>query len=529
MVGGDDRDRLALVADLADGEHRLVGVLQAVGFAPGTSSAVSTAYTPGVASAAVRSMPTIRARGCGLRSVAPHSIPSVHRSEENANSPVTLSVPSGRSGDVPIADAVPPRAHRAPGVRAALGPTGAARRSRRRCSSPLPAACGRPVRATRAPLRRPWSAVRRPRTTARPPTSSSCQRRGRARRPARRPGRRCRRGRARRARHSAMSASLPGSSEPISSSRPEAAGAADGAQRAAPRRAVSAAGPPRSRASAAAPGAARRPACPPRWRRRRRRRGRPATPASSRSRTGAMPAPSRALEVGQCATPVPVRAELRDRARRRGARRGRARRRRRASRAARRTRPACSRSVLRQNSSSSSVSARWVCSRTPRRRASAAASRISSLGHRERRARRDRDPQHRARRRVVVAVDRRPAVAARAASVSSTTLSGGSPPCDSAEVHRPAAGWNRRPIRRGRLDLRGEQVAAVAREDVVVVGGGRAAGQREPAEARRAAAPRTTSASMRGPDRVQRGQPAEQGRRPGPARGSPTGRGGGGC
>jgi carbon-monoxide dehydrogenase small subunit len=38
--------------------------------------------TPGTASAAPSSMPRMRARGCGLRSVAPHSMSSAHMSEE---------------------------------------------------------------------------------------------------------------------------------------------------------------------------------------------------------------------------------------------------------------------------------------------------------------------------------------------------------------------------------------------------------------------------------------------------------------
>ena len=43
MVGGDQRDRLALVAHDVLGQHGLVGELQSVAVAPGTSSWVSTA------------------------------------------------------------------------------------------------------------------------------------------------------------------------------------------------------------------------------------------------------------------------------------------------------------------------------------------------------------------------------------------------------------------------------------------------------------------------------------------------------
>src|ERR1700712_5759760 len=43
----------------------------------------------------------MRARGCGLRSVAPHSIRSAQRSDEYANSPLTFGIPSGRRTDSP--------------------------------------------------------------------------------------------------------------------------------------------------------------------------------------------------------------------------------------------------------------------------------------------------------------------------------------------------------------------------------------------------------------------------------------------
>ena len=47
------------------------------------------------------SIDTIRADGCGLRSVTPHSISSAHRSLPYANSPLTFSTPSGRDASVP--------------------------------------------------------------------------------------------------------------------------------------------------------------------------------------------------------------------------------------------------------------------------------------------------------------------------------------------------------------------------------------------------------------------------------------------
>ena len=168
---------------------------------------------------------------------------------------------------------------------------------------------------------------------------------------------------------------MPASSEPISSSRPRHPRAAHRRERRARRGRPARSGrrgPGEQQRRDAAPDAASRP----RWRRRRPRRGRPGPASTSRGR-GAIPAPRRALLVGQCATPVPVAREPRDRGSSRctacaihtSAR---------ASRAGRRTRPGRSRTAPGRTSSSSTVSARWVCSRTPCRRASAAASVISS-------------------------------------------------------------------------------------------------------------------------------------------------------
>ena len=130
-------------------------------------------------------------------------------------------------------------------------------------------------------------------------------------------------------RHSATSASLPGSSEPSSSARPR--------QRApwivpsaSASRAVMARGPPRTarvqqrgpQLSCSSPASFEAAPSTPRP---------TGAPAATRSAARAMPAPSRALELGQCATPVPVCAEAGHLARRSGARSGPARRRRRAS------------------------------------------------------------------------------------------------------------------------------------------------------------------------------------------------------
>src|SRR5512133_2159977 len=65
-------------------------------FAPGTSSCVSTAWTPCIVSASEMSISTIRACACGLRTVWPQSIPAAKRSLAYANSPVTFGTASER-------------------------------------------------------------------------------------------------------------------------------------------------------------------------------------------------------------------------------------------------------------------------------------------------------------------------------------------------------------------------------------------------------------------------------------------------
>src|SRR5919204_215037 len=76
---------------------------------PGTSSAVTTALTPCIRRAGSMSTERMRAAGCGLRRVRPHSMPSIHRSEEKANWPFTLGIPSGRSTLSPTPGARRPR------------------------------------------------------------------------------------------------------------------------------------------------------------------------------------------------------------------------------------------------------------------------------------------------------------------------------------------------------------------------------------------------------------------------------------
>ena len=176
-------------------------------------------------------------------------------------------------------------------------------------------------------------------------------------------------------RQTATSACLPGSREPIWSSQPSSRAPPIVASSSASRTA-SACGPPRARANSRACRASSiseqasllaAPSTP-----------RPTgTPAARRSAVRAMPAPSRALDDGQCATPVPVSASFLMAG---------------SSKwmpwASQTSSPSQSSASMystgvrpkrsRQNSSSSRVSARWVCSRTPLSRASAAACRSRS-------------------------------------------------------------------------------------------------------------------------------------------------------
>src|SRR5205085_8673553 len=60
-----------------------------------------TAWTPGICAAAATSMPVIRALACGLRTVAPKSMPSRCKSLAYSNSPLTFGRPSIRGTDWP--------------------------------------------------------------------------------------------------------------------------------------------------------------------------------------------------------------------------------------------------------------------------------------------------------------------------------------------------------------------------------------------------------------------------------------------
>ena len=68
----------------------------------GTSAGVSTAFTPGSASAARVSMRTMRACGYGLRSILPWSMPGIWKFTGKPLPPVTLSRASGRATLLPI-------------------------------------------------------------------------------------------------------------------------------------------------------------------------------------------------------------------------------------------------------------------------------------------------------------------------------------------------------------------------------------------------------------------------------------------
>ncbi len=80
VVGRDERDRFALVADELRGQHRLVGVLETEGVLPRDVVGGEDRVTPGTVSASVMSMPRMRACGCGLRSVTPQTMSSCQRS-----------------------------------------------------------------------------------------------------------------------------------------------------------------------------------------------------------------------------------------------------------------------------------------------------------------------------------------------------------------------------------------------------------------------------------------------------------------
>ena len=255
---------------------------------PGTSSWVSTARTPGIATRRGE----VDRRGCA-RSGAGCAAwpPTASRRPGGRRRRRTRRCTLGRAVGAQDALADAAALQRRAGRRVVLTPAPA------RSAAAAPRAISSEV--GRSAARRPRPPARRSPAAPRPgaagpgpaPTTGSAMPAWPA------PSRRQR----------AMSASLPGSSEPISSSRPEAAGAVDGAERERrPRRhggRARRAGAPRG-APRAAPRPARRdsleaaPSTP----------SPTATPAAARSAAGAMPEPRRALEDGQWATEVPVAA-----------------------------------------------------------------------------------------------------------------------------------------------------------------------------------------------------------------------------
>jgi hypothetical protein len=129
-------------------------------------------------------------------------------------------------------------------------------------------------------------------------------------------------------------------------------------------------------------------------------------------------------------------------------------------------------------------------------------------GDRERRAGGDADAQHRVRRRVVVPVDRGGRGVEDRVDLLHHVVRGQPAPAP-AEVHRAAGGQEPEPDGPRRLDLGGEQVAAVGGEDVVVVHRRGAAGPRQLRE--RAGRPDARGVLVEaGPHRVERGQPLEE-------------------
>src|SRR5712672_1934786 len=89
---------------LSDRSRRLCGAAPIWAFSGGTSgksARVTTAFTPGSASALATSIDMIRACAYGLRLILPHSMPGIFMSAPKLARPVTLSTPSGRIGRVP--------------------------------------------------------------------------------------------------------------------------------------------------------------------------------------------------------------------------------------------------------------------------------------------------------------------------------------------------------------------------------------------------------------------------------------------
>ena len=415
-------------------------------------------------------------------------------SDEYANSPLTFGMPSGRRTDTPtplrtsvivlIATSPPPSSRAIASTSPVLNSPPAT------TTSPLTITVP-PAGARRAPARR-----RGPRCP-----------RGRGRRAATARGRRACRPRACRARPRARGSARRAASPSSSAS---CAVIAAGPPR---RRAVSSAwrsSPPSSPASLDAAPSTPRPT---------------GAPARTSGITGAIPAPSRAFEDGQCATPVRVSPK------RAISRVGEVHAVREPDVVAE---PAELLEVLDRPHAEPLEAERLLLDGLGHVRVqpnAALAGELRRLGHQllgdaERRARRERDPAHRARRRVVELVQRR-----RVGGEDRVAV------LDHAVGREPALQRRRGPSRRG-TDGSGCRARAPPRsrprsrswprgEHVVVVGGGRAARaqqRREPGPRRRAHAPARRSAPTPGTARraTRTASPAAR------ARAWPTGRGGGG-
>ena len=192
------------------------------------------------------------------------------------------------------------------------------------------------------------------------------------------------------------------------------------------------------------------------------------------------------------------------RRRRRGGRSARTRRRRPSSRAARGTRPACSRTA-RGSSPPPRRSRPGACGAGARAAGRARptpiiSSFVTENGEHGATASWSMSPS-------VSAASR--SVSASTSSIASTSSSGGSPPSDIAEVHRPARGDEPDAELAGCLDLRLDEPGATAREDVVVVEDRGAARQRQLGQARARGGVLGLGVDPR-PHRIELAQPGEQ-------------------
>ncbi len=162
----------------------------------------------------------------------------------------------------------------------------------------------------------------------------------------------------------------------------------------------------------------------------------------------------------------------------------------------------------RQYVSSSGSSARCVCSRTSSLSASSAVRRIRARRDGERRAGRERHPDHGAEGRVVVQLHQALAVGEHLVVVLHDRV-GRQPAVLLRQGHGPARAVEpQADLARGG-DLRGPQVAAAARRDVQVVRRRGAPAERELGEAHPRGQVRGLLVDP-GPQRVQRGEPGEQ-------------------